>query len=143
MKILLEIITPERLAFSREVDRISAPTPDGTIGILPRHVPLFTSLAEGEVKITDGNDQYFLAIGGGFMQVTKKKVSILVSRAFHADELNEAETRKAYDAAKDLIAKQVKGIEMSDAQAILRRSIMELKVLRHRRSGGRPPLPTS
>lgn len=135
----MEIITPERLAFSREVDRISVPTPDGTIGILPRHVPLFTSLAEGEVKITDGNNQYFLAIGGGFMQVTKTKVSVLVSRAYHADELNEAETRKAYEAAKDLIAKQVKGVELSDAQAILRRSIMELKVLRHRKSGGSPP----
>jgi hypothetical protein len=50
MKFLLEIITPERKAFSQEVDFVSVPTPQGTAGVLARHMPLFTSITEGEVK---------------------------------------------------------------------------------------------
>jgi F-type H+-transporting ATPase subunit epsilon len=132
MKFLLEIITPERKAFSEEVDMVTAPTLTGTIGVLARHVPLFTSIIEGEVKITQNNREYYLAIGGGFMQVTKEKVTILVTRALHADELNEEEIEKAEKEASEMLARAEKGAERAAAQTILRRSILEMKVLRHR-----------
>lgn len=134
MKFLLEIITPERKAFTEEVDRVMAPTPNGTIGVLARHVPLFTSLVEGEVKIVNGENEYYLAIGGGFMQVTKQKVIILVSRAVHADELNEEEIKKAEIAAKEILKNAAKSDERAGAQSLLRRSLLEMKVLRHRRN---------
>jgi F-type H+-transporting ATPase subunit epsilon len=127
---LLEIITPERLAFSEEVNAIYAPTPDGTIGILAHHMPLFTALSEGEVKIISVNKEYFLAVGGGFMEVGGNKVSVLVSRAVHAHEINEAEIVKAKQTALDAIKRQVKGAELESAQAILRRSLLEFKILR-------------
>ncbi len=126
----LEIITPERKAYEEEVDEVSVPTPDGTIGVLPHHVALFSSLSDGEIKITKDKREYFLAIGGGFMEVTGNNVSILVSRAVHADELNEAEIKKAEAAAKDILSKKIKGTEYATAQAIFRRSLLELKVLR-------------
>lgn len=132
MKFLLEIITPERKAFSEEVDMITAPTLSGVIGVLARHVPLFTSIVEGELKIISDNREYYLAIGGGFMQVTREKVTVLVTRAVHADELNESEIRKAEEAAKQIIANAQKDSERTNAQSILRRSILELKVLRKR-----------
>lgn len=133
-KFLLEIITPERSAFAEEVDSVYVPTPDGRIGVLAHHAALFTQLSEGEVKIVSGNKEYYLAIGGGFMDVGHNKASILVSRAAHADELNETEIRKAEESAR-LVLSQVKvGSERATAQAMLRRSFLELKVLRHRRS---------
>ncbi len=138
MKYLLEIVTPERAAFSREVDSVVVPTSRGSVGVLAHHVPLFSALTEGEVKITADNKEYFLAIGGGFMQVTPSKVSILVSRAYHADELNEAEIKRATDAAKTILARRVKGAELANAQGMLRRSLLEMKVLRRRRQ--RTPL---
>lgn len=134
MKFPVEIITPERQAFSQEVDSVVVPTSNGFVGVLAHHVPLFSALTEGEVKITEGNKEFFLAIGGGFMQVTPSKVSILVSRAFHADELNEAEIKRAQEDAKTIVARRVKGAELAQAQGMLRRSLLELKVLRHRRS---------
>ena len=118
---LLEIITPVRQAFSEEVDMVVAPTKNGSIGILAHHQPLFSSLTEGEIKITSGAKDYFLAIGGGFMEVSRDKVMILVSRAAHAD------------AAKDAIANKAKGIELANVQAMLRRSFIELKVFRRRK----------
>lgn len=132
MKFLLEIITPERKAFSEEVDMVSAPTLSGTIGVLARHVPLFTSIVEGEIKILSDNSEYYLAVGGGFMQVTKQKVTILVTRAVHANELNEAEIRKAEEAALRIIENAQKESERVNAQSLLRRSMLELKVLRKR-----------
>ena len=128
----VELITPERLAFSEKVEEVYVPTPTGTIGILAHHEPLFTALSEGEIKIVAGKKEYFLAIGGGFMQVTKKNVSILVSRAMHADEINETEIKKAQQSAKEALLRKVKGEELESAQAIMRRSLIEFKVLRRR-----------
>ena len=132
MKFLLEIITPERKAFSEQVDLVSAPTSDGVIGVLARHMPLFTSLVEGEVKIKADDREYYLAIGGGFMQVLKDKVIILVSRAVHSEELNEEEIRKAERQAKEIIAKVAQGAERAQAMTILRRSLLDMKVLKRR-----------
>lgn len=130
---LLDIITPQRNVFSQQVDELTVPTSKGTIGILAHHAPLFSGLTEGELKITTGNKEYFLAVGGGFMEVTEKGVMVLVSRAYHADELNEAEIKHAREAAKDAIAKGARGQDLAVAQAILRRSFVELKVFRRKR----------
>jgi F-type H+-transporting ATPase subunit epsilon len=109
-----------------------APTVNGMIGVLALHEPLFSALTEGEIKITTGAKEFFLAIGSGFMEVTKTGVTILVTSAFHAHELNEAEIKKAQQTAKEALAKHVTGVELSAAQSLLRRSVLELKVF-HRR----------
>ncbi len=135
MKFLLDIITPQRKAFSEEVDAVTVPTPEGLIEVLAHHEALFTSLAEGELKISAAGKQYFLAIGGGFMEVRPHgTVTILVSRAVHADEVNEAEIKKAMESAKSLIARKVTGDELVTALATLRRSILELKVAKRRKT---------
>jgi len=131
--IQLEIITPQRKAFSENVQAVYVPTINGIIGVLPKHIGLFSALCEGEVKITYGNKDWFLAIGGGFMEVTKEKISILVSRAVHADEINEADIRKAQKEAKERIAQKGKTEERTAALATLRRSFLDLKVIRHRK----------
>jgi F-type H+-transporting ATPase subunit epsilon len=133
VKFLLEIITPQRPAFAEEVESVVVPTSRGVIGVLAHHEPLFSALTEGEIKISTGSKEYFLAIGGGFMEISNDKVSILVSRAVHAHELNETEIKHAQLAAKEVIARKATGEELSQAQAILRRSLMELKVVRRHR----------
>ncbi len=138
LKFLLEIITPQRAVFTQQVDDVTVPTSRGLVGVLAHHVPLFSALTEGELKISDGGKELYLAIGGGFMEVTREKVSILVSRAFHAHELNEAEIKKAQQAAREALTRQVKGIELGNARAILHRSVLELKVARRHRSGYTP-----
>ncbi len=136
----LEIVTPDRTAYTDSVNAMSVPTPVGTIGVLPKHVGLFTVLGEGEIKITVGTKELFLAIGGGFMEVGKDKVSILVSRAVHADELNEAAIKEAQARARNILSQNVKGEELAAAQAVLRRSILEMKVLRRRHARHVTPL---
>lgn len=135
---LLEIISPQRKVFSENVTSVVVPTINGSVGVLALHTPLFSALTEGEIKISSGNKEYFLAIGEGFMEVTKSGVLILVSRAFHAHELNEAEIKKAQAAAKEVLSHQVHGTERAAAQAILRRSLLEMKVLRRRHTSPYP-----
>lgn len=129
----LDIVTPERSAYSEDIQFVSVPTPHGTVGILPKHTNLISMLVEGEIKIEASGKETYLAIGGGFMEVTKDHILILVSRAYHADELNEAEIRKAHMAAKEELAQKGKSSDYRAAQAILRRSTIELHVLRRRK----------
>ena len=43
---------------------------DGEMGILPMHMPLMTQLVPGEILVKKGGDNFFLAVGEGFVQVT-------------------------------------------------------------------------
>lgn len=129
----LDIVTPERSAYSENVHFVSVPTPNGSVGILPKHTNLISLLVEGEIKIETGGKETYLAIGGGFMEVTKDHILILVSRAYHADELNEADIKKAQLAAKEALAQKGKTADYAAAQAILRRSTIELHMLRRRK----------
>lgn len=131
--IQLDIVTPERSAYSEAIHFVSVPTPSGTLGILPKHTNLISMLVEGEIKIEANGKEIYLAIGGGFMEVTKDHILILVSRAYHADELNEAEIKKAQMAAKEALSQKGKAADYAAAQAILHRSTIELRVLRRRK----------
>ncbi len=138
-KFLLDIITPDRSAFSEKVDYLSVPTREGRIGILAHHAAIFSEIVEGEVKIRKDDSEYFLVIGGGFLDVGGNRAALLVSRAYHADELNEAQIRKAQDSAGELLSTAKEKGERERAVSMLRRSVLELKVWSHRFSR-HPPL---
>ena len=131
--IQLEIVTPEKIAYSEEVDMVVVPSADGMLGILPHHIPLFSALVEGELKVKKGAEEYFLAIGGGFIEVTKEKVIILVTRAVNADELNEAEILRAKKEAEEALHRKGMQEDRVKAYASLRRSILDLKIISRKR----------
>jgi F-type H+-transporting ATPase subunit epsilon len=130
----LDVVTPERIAYSDDINFISVPTPDGALGILPKHTNLIALLDEGEIKIKSQGKETYLAIGGGFMEITRDHVLILVSRAYHADELNETEIRKAQASAREALANKGKAVDYANALAVFRRSTIELNVLRRRKA---------
>ena len=136
MSFLLEIITPERIAFSDQVEMLVAPSASGVIGILPYHTPLFTRLIEGEVKITKTGEEYFLAIGGGFLEVTPNKAIILVTLAYHAEEINEKEVLQAKKRAEEALAAKPTGAALLEAQSLFKRSVIALRVIRRKRGYG-------
>lgn len=130
---LLEIITPEKIAFSDQVDMVTAPSADGIIGILPHHVALFTRIIEGEIEIRKNSQKSYLAIGGGFLEVTPTKTILLVTTAFHANEINEQEMVMAAKRAQEALAAKPTGEALIAAEALIRRSEIALKVMhRHK-----------
>lgn len=129
----LDIVTPQRLALTQEVELVSVPSTDGEITILPNHIPLFAALAEGEVRLRYGNEDYFLSIGGGFIEVTPTKTTLLVTRAYKAEELNEKAILQAKQEAEDALKKGGTPEDIQAAYALLRSSLVDLKVIRRKR----------
>ncbi len=129
----LEIITPDRIAYSTEADMVSVPSTLGTLGILPKHIPLFAQLVAGELKVKKGKEEYYLAIGAGFIQVLKNKVIILVTRAVREEELNEKEILRARKEAEDALKRGIKGEERFNVETVLRHSIFDLRIISKKR----------
>ncbi len=133
MTFLLEIITPEQVAYTNQAECVTVPSTMGQLGILPKHIPLFAQLIEGELKIKTGKDELFLAIGGGFLEVTKEKVMILVTRAVKFEELNEAQILVAKKRAEEALSQKIPESEVATAQSMLRQSLVDLKIMRKRK----------
>lgn len=128
----LQIITPDRIAYEEEVNALSVPSVTGQLGILPRHIGLLTTLTDGEIKIKKGTEEIFLAIGEGFLEVGADKTTILVTRAERALELDEKRILEARREAERSLAEKPSEEEAARYQAILRSTLVDLKLLRRR-----------
>src|ERR1700712_3211400 len=89
MALTLEIVTPESRVYSDTIDTVVIPTVEGEVGILPGHIPLLTQVANGELRVTKGNVTHFLAVDGGFAQISGDKVSVLAERAITEEKIDE------------------------------------------------------
>ena len=87
MALLLEIVTPERLAYSDTVDAVVLPGAEGEMGVLPHHAPLLATLGVGELRIRKGTEEESFAIVGGFVQVRPDKVVVMAETADMASEI--------------------------------------------------------
>jgi F-type H+-transporting ATPase subunit epsilon len=134
MPIHLEIVTAERVVLSDEVDQVNAPTRDGRVGILPRHMPLLTILDVGELDIIKDGVSTPFAVSGGFMEVLPNRVTILADTVERADEIDEARAEAARRHAEERIAQRQSDQEMALAEAELRRAMIRLKVAQLRRN---------
>lgn len=125
---LLEILSPESAVFSDSVDEVSLPTDKGEITILTSHVPLFSKLCEGEVRIKKGEREALIAIAGGFLEVEKEKVSILSDYAVRAENIELAKALEAKKRAEELLKNRAENTDMLIVEKELQRSILELKM---------------
>ena len=93
-KMLLELVSPDRLLLSEEVEEVVVPGLLGDIGILPGHTPLLTSLRVGEVSyVMDGAEEY-IALESGFLEVSDDKIVILAESAELGREIDLEEVIK-------------------------------------------------
>ena len=102
MPLLLEIVTPDRLAYSDTVDAVTLPGAEGELGILPHHAPLVSTLGLGELRIRKGNQVETFAIAGGFLQVRPDKVVVMAEMADMAAQIDlerAAEARREAERA--------------------------------------------
>jgi F-type H+-transporting ATPase subunit epsilon len=136
----IEIVTGERVVYKDEgVDMVVAPGGAGTLGILPEHAPLITTLAAGELRIKKGNEEQSILVFGGFMEVGNNRVLVLADTAERAEELDLARAEEARRRAETSIAGRQETIDLAAAQADLRRANLRLRV-GQRRAGRRGPV---
>lgn len=129
----LRIITPSKVVRDEEVSAVTVPGAEGEMTVLSKHMNLFTMLVEGVVKIRKGQVEDFLAIGGGYMETDGKSINVLVSRAYHQDEIDQELTEKALNQAKKLISEAKDEKERHKALSLYRRSVIDLKLLKKRK----------
>jgi len=129
----LEIVTAERMVFSEEVSAVVAWGAEGQLGILPHHAPLMTMLQPGDLLIRRDNEEQYLAISGGFLEVRPDKVIILADTCERVEEIDLARAEAAKHRAEEILKTRPPEVDTAAAEAALRRSLARLKVAERRR----------
>jgi len=129
----LEIVTPESKVYSEDVDMVTLPGIEGEMGIFPMHVPLMTQLAAGELSVRKAGQEFFLAVGEGFVEITGERVSILTDMAIAAENIDEAKAEEARQRAEARLAEKLDDEEVAMVKATLDHSLAQLRVKRRHR----------
>ena len=127
----LEIVTPEAVALSEDVDMVTLPGVEGELGIYPQHIPLLTQLAPGIVVARKGNKELTLAVSEGFVEIVGNRVSLLTDLAVSADA-DEAETEAARKRAEARLSERVGKEQAAVVEAAVAQSLAQLKGRRRR-----------
>lgn len=128
-KLTLEIVSQDKKLLEEVVDSVTLETTTGEITILPNHTPLLSKLKEGILKYTKDGKEDFVAIFGGFIDVSSEgKVNILADSATRADTIDIANVEKAKEEAEKSLKEQSSELEFALAETALRKAALELKV---------------
>jgi F-type H+-transporting ATPase subunit epsilon len=116
---------------------VSAPGTDGRLGILPSHAPLLASLRPGELRLQprDDDEEISIAIGGGFIEVSKDRVIVLAHSAERATEIDTQRAVEARARALDRLQSRGHDVDTARARAAMERAEARLRVAeRYRRA---------
>ncbi len=101
-KVAFELVSPERLLASEEVDMVVAPGADGDFGVMPSHSPLMSLLRPGVIEIYEGSSvSQRIFVGGGFAEVNEKGCIVLAEEAMPVADIDVAAAEKRIKNAKD------------------------------------------
>jgi F-type H+-transporting ATPase subunit epsilon len=138
MPLLLEIVTPERLAYSDTVDAVNLPGIEGELGVLPHHAPLVSMLGVGELRIREGGAEESFAIVGGFLQVRPDKVVVMAETADMASEIDLEKAQEARRSAERMLeeAGPADTADLAAARAALQQALLRIRVAERRHREG-------
>src|SRR5262249_20478776 len=129
-KILLEVVTPEKMLLSQQVDEVIAPGSEGDFGVLPGHCHFLSTLRIGELLYRVGDTTNHMAVLWGYAEVTPTKVTILAEIAEKAEDIDVERAQAAFEKAEQRLKvgglpSEVKEAEISLEKARLRKKIAE------------------
>tara|TARA_B100001146_G_scaffold5097_1_gene4558 strand:- start:1023 stop:1418 length:396 start_codon:yes stop_codon:yes gene_type:complete len=123
----LEIVTPTRILEAGEVSYVRCPGTDGSFGVMSGHREAVIGLDVGEIKVTQGGKDSFYATSGGFAEITKEKVQLLVETVEKADEIDSSRAEASLTRAKGLVSRR-DGSDSKRAESALFRAVNRLRV---------------
>jgi len=125
----LEIVTPRKVVHSSEVTSFSAPGVVGGFQVLKSHAPLLSSIAVGEVKLTDVSGKEFrYATSGGFVEVHENKVVMLAETAERSDQIDVERATAARERAQNRLEEKKAEIDVERARLALLKALNRLKI---------------
>jgi F-type H+-transporting ATPase subunit epsilon len=135
----LEIVTPEGVRLSEDVDELTAPSVDGQFGVLPGHRPMLAALATGIITFIKGGAATQVAVGAGYVEIHGDGAVVLTDRFSTKDAVDPVRVRldlKQADEALDHFSGDLGGSEHLElvAKELWAAALLELY--------GDPPPPT-
>lgn len=128
--ILLEVVTPEHLLLSQQVEEVIAPGIEGEFGVLPGHTHFLTTLKIGELRYRLGEVTHYTSVLWGYAEVTPEKVTILAEIAEKAEDIDVDRAQARVEEAERRLEmgglpSEVEAAKVSLEKARLRKRIAE------------------
>lgn len=132
-KLLLEIVTPQGLIFSEEVDEVTSSGSEGEFGVLPGHVPFVTTLKIGMLTCKKGNEIKYFFVNWGYAEVGSDKVLILADSAERSEAIDIERAKAAMKRAEERL-KKAEEIDFHRAEAALERAVARVQLVEIRKA---------
>lgn len=126
-KIKLEIVSPQKIVYSTDVNMLIVRSTAGELGFLPNHAPLVTGLLPAAMRLMTDEGERLVAVSGGFVEVQPTKITVLAANAELPDEIDVDRAQAAYERAKERLEHERTNIDIKRAQAALERAKARLK----------------
>lgn len=138
-RLTLELVTPEKVAWSAPADFVVLPAYEGEMGVLPGHQPFLVQLAAGEVRVTAGGEVKHFAVSGGFAEVKDDTVSLFAETAEDAAHIDAERAHQALEKAKAVVHAGLDPMQLAAMEAAIRRAEVRVRVARRSRAPSAPP----
>jgi len=122
----LEIVTPIKIFDEGQVEYVRCPGLDGSFGVMANHREAIIALGVGEIKVTKNGKDHFLATSGGFAEITKEKVELLLESYEQAEEIDTSRAEAALKRTEE--RKLSEEIDSTRNDASLQRAVNRIKV---------------
>jgi F-type H+-transporting ATPase subunit epsilon len=132
-KILLEIVTPQGLVYSEEVDEVTATGSEGEFGVLPGHVPFVTTLKIGMLTCKKGNESKYFFVNWGYSEVGAEKVMILADSAERSEDIDLNRAIEAKKRAEERMRK-TEDVDFARAESALERAVTRAQIVELKRA---------
>ncbi len=127
-KLFLEVVTPEKLVISEEVDEVVLPGIEGEFGVLPGHIPFLTALKVGEMVYRKGETEEHLALSWGYVEVMSDAVKVLAETAEKATEIDLQRAEMARSEAEKILTAGKEDDEYEKAKVRLEKAVIRSQV---------------
>ena len=126
-KIKLEIVTPHGLILSEDVDEVSCTGSEGDFGVLPGHVPFFTTLKIGMLAYKKGNATKYIFVNWGYAEIGSEKVMILADSAEKSEDIDVERAKAAMKRAEERLRK-TEEFDFARSSSALERAVARAQV---------------
>lgn len=124
----LQVITPDKIFFDDETERVIVRTTEGEMGILAKHENFTGALPIGPVKIMINGQYRLAALSGGVIKVSAEKTTIIAEAIEWADEIDIDWAKRSADEARERIHEKESKKEMMYAELKLRRAMNRINI---------------
>ena len=126
----LDIVTPERTAYSGAVEHLQAPGSEGSFGVLRGHAPLLAALDIGGLSLREEGQtsERRIACSGGFVEVLGERVTVLAETAEFGEEIDLDRAQASRQRATERLLDQRDAIDVARAEAALARALNRIDI---------------